>query len=336
MRSLTRTLVLAAAAVLAVPAMASAAPGAKRGVVVQRDARAGALVVATKTGSLLRVKLAKPNSIAMGSLVRVSGARISVVGHARSAKVRGVVVRRSRHSVALAGNGSVLAVASTSPPTTGQLVSTTVQVSSTELTDDDGQVQVEGDQVPGAEIRGTVLSVVGTTLRLTVPNFPAGLPIAIGTYALPSTLAVGTPVEARVTLGPDPANAANIVLTLVSLHVENGQQGDHQHGDHQHGSWVKAEGKVSALTDATATAPGSVTVDDADHGPVTFVILAGFGPLGVILGEFVDAKGTPGATATDKPTLVRLESSGDDSGDGGHTTTSGDSGSQSDDSATND
>ena len=185
MRNLTRTFVLAAVAALAVPAMASAAPGAKRGVVVQRDARAGALVVATKTGSLLRVKLAKPNSLAMGSLVRVSGARISVVGHARSAKVRGVVVRRSRHSFALAGNGSVLAVASTSPPTTGQVVSTTVQVTSNALTDDDGQFQVESDQAAGAEIRGPVLSADATTLQLTVTGFPAGLPIAIGTYALP-------------------------------------------------------------------------------------------------------------------------------------------------------
>jgi hypothetical protein len=314
MRSLTRTFVLAAVAALAVPAMASAAPSAKRGVIVQRDTKAGVVVVATTSGSLVRVKHAKPNRLAMGSLVRVSGTRISVVGHSRTAKLRGVVVRRGRHSFALAGNGSVLAVASTSPPATGQLVSTTVQVTSNELSDDDGQLEVESDHAPSAEIRGTVLSVDATMLHLTVNGFPAGLAIVLGTYALP-TLAFGTPVEARVALGPDPANAAGIVLTLVSLHVENGDQ---------HGSCVKAEGQVTAVVEATATTAGSITVAD-ENGDVTFVIPAGFGPTGVVVGDEVEAKGTAGATPADQPTLTRLESSGDNGGD--NQNSSGDDGS---------
>jgi uncharacterized membrane protein YgcG len=312
MRSLTRTFVLAAAAALAVPAMASAAaPSAKRGVIVQRDAKGGAVVVATKSGSLLRVKLAKPNHLAMGSLVRVSGSKISVVGHSRTAKLRGTVVRRSRHSFALAGNGSVLAVASTSPPAAGQVVSTTVQVTSNSLSDDDG-FQVESNQAPSAEIRGTVLSQDATTLHLTVYGFPpTGLALALGTVQVP-TLPVGTPVEARVALGPDQAGTG-IVLTLVSLRVENGQNG--QNGDHQHGSCVKAEGQVTNVQDATDTAPGTITVAD-ENGDVTFIIPAGFGPTGVVVGDEVDAKGTAGATPTDQPTLTRLESSGDNGGSG--------------------
>ena len=67
---------------------------------------------------------------------------------------------------------------------------------------------------------------------------------------------------------------------------------------------------------------------------MTFVIPAGFGPTGVAVGDQVEAKGTPGATPGDQPTLVRLESSGDNSAgqDGARTTAaranggSGDSG----------
>jgi hypothetical protein len=322
MRRLTPLLLLAALAALALPTIASAAASGKRGIVVQRDVRGGAVVLATRSGDLMRVKLAKPSRLAMGSLVQVSGARVSVVGHSRTAKLRGTVVRRGRHSFALAGNGSVLAVASTSPPTPGQVVSTTVQVTGNQLSDDDGHCRVESNDAPSAEIRGTVLAQDATTLQLTVNGFPAGLTIALGTVAIP-TLAVGTPVEARVALGPDPANPAGIVLTLVSLHVENGHHG------HEHGAFVKAEGQVTDVVEAGATTPGSITIAD-EHGDVTFVIPVGFGPTDVAVGDEVEAMGTPGATAADQPTLVRLESSGDDnsgdnggSGDGDHSDDSG-------------
>jgi hypothetical protein len=334
MRHLTRIVALAAVAAFAVPAMASAAPVAKRGIVVQRDVRGGAVVLATNSGSLLRVSLAKPKSLAMGALVQVRGAKVSVLGHSRKAKLHGVVVRRGKHSFALAGNGSVLAVASASPPATGAVVSTTVQVTPNALSNDDGQCQVESDQAPSAELRGTVLSQDATTLRLTVNGFPAGLTIALGTQTIPA-LAVGTPVEARVMLGPDPSNPDAIVLTLVSLRVEDGQQGDHRGGHHgDHGSFVKAEGQVTNVVEAgdTGGAPGSITVA-GEHGDVTFVIPAGFGPTGVMLGDQVEARGTAGATPTDQPTLVRLEShSGDNSqGDGGSDNGGGSGNSGSDD-----
>ena len=317
MRSLSRIVILAAVAALAVPALASAAPAAKikRGIVVQRDSHAGAVVLATRSGSLLRVSMAKPNHLAMGSLVQVRGTRVSVVGHAHKARLRGVVVRRSRHSFALAGGGSVLAVASMNPPAAGQTVSTTVQVTPTSLSDDDGQVEVENDQAASAEIRGTVASQTSTTLVLTVENFPAGLSIALGTVVVP-TLAQGTPVEAHVALGPDPANPANpaaIVLTLVSLRLDGGHNGEH--GDH--GSMVEASGLVTDLKPAGAAggAPGSITIAD-EHGNVTFIIPAGFDTTGIALNDRVDAKGSPGTTPGAQPLLVRLESADDESGHG--------------------
>jgi hypothetical protein len=215
MRNLTRIVALAAVAAFAVPAMASAAPVAKRGIVVQRDVRGGAVVLATPSGGLVRVSLAKPKSLAMGSLVQVHGTKVSVLGHSRRAKLHGVVVRRGKHSFALAGNGSVLAVASASPPATGAVVSTTVQVTPNALSNDDGHCHVDSNEAPSAELRGSVLSQDATTLQLTVNGFPAGLTIGLGTQVIPA-LAVGTPVEARVTLGPDPSNPAAIVLRAIS------------------------------------------------------------------------------------------------------------------------
>jgi hypothetical protein len=229
--------------------------------------------------------------------------------------VRGVVVRRGHHSFALAGNGSVLAVASATPPAAGQTVSTTVQVGPTALSDDDAQVSVESDHTASTEVRGTVLSQDATTLRLTVDGFPAGLAIALGTQTIPA-LAVGTPVEARVTLAPDTVSPDAVVLTLVSLRVDNGEHGSQNGG--QHGSCVKAEGQVTAVQEAgdTGGANGSITID-GEHGSVTFVIPAGFGATGVVVGDQVEAKGTAGATPTDQPTLTRLESQGGDQGDSG-------------------
>jgi hypothetical protein len=325
MRSLSRILVAVAVGALAAPALAGAAqtPGT-HGVVVQRDAKAGAVVVATRSGKLQRVKVAKPNRLAMGSVLQVTGTKVAVVGHSRTAKLRGVVVRRHRHSFALAGNGSVLAVTSPSPPTPGQQVTATVQVTPTALDDDDGNEEIDDNSVASAQVRGTVLSQDAATLHLTVAGFPSGLAIALGGMTIP-VLPVGTAVKARVALGPDPANPNAIVLTLVSLRLDNNGNNDDQH----EGDFVKAEGKVTAVTEAGPVGfdPGSITID-GEHGLVTFVIPAGFGPTGVVVGDEVEAKGTAAATADGQPTLTRLESkhdtnSGSGSGDddesgGGH------------------
>ena len=89
-----------------------------------------------------------------------------------------------------------------------------------------------------AELRGTVLSQDATTLRLERHRLPGRASRSRSARQTIPVIPLGTPVEARVTLGPDPANPAGIVLTLVSLHVEAGNQ----HGDHEHGDFVKAEG----------------------------------------------------------------------------------------------
>ena len=323
MRTLSKVLVAVAFAALAAPALAGAAQTARtHGIVVQRDAKAHVVVVATRNGTLQRIHMAKPNTLAMGTVLQVVGTKVSVVGHVHKAKLRGVVVRRHRHSFALAGNGSVLGVTSPTPPAPGEQVTATVQVTPTELDDDNGDEQVNQDQVANAEVRGTVMSQSPTELRLNVTGFPLGLAIAlVSTQPIPA-IPVGTPVEARVALGPD-ASGNGVVLTLVSLRLDdNGQNNDQQHGD-----FVKAEGKVMAVTEAGAL-PGSITIED-EHGLVTFIIPVGFGPTGVVVNDEVEAKGTPGPAATDQPTLVRLESKGgggDNNGGSGNGGDEGDNG----------
>ena len=134
MRSLSRILIAIAVGALVAPALASAAasPSGMRGVVVQRDAKAGVVVIATRTGSLKRIAMAKPGKFAMGTVLKVVGGKVTVVGHVHKAKLRGVVMRRHVKSFALNGNGSVLAVNSPSPPAAGQQVTTTVQVTPTD------------------------------------------------------------------------------------------------------------------------------------------------------------------------------------------------------------
>jgi hypothetical protein len=309
MRSLSRMLVAVAVGALAVPALAGAAQAPTvRGTVVQRDAKLGVVVIAGKSGKLQRIKVPAVSKIAMGSVLKVVGSKVTVVGKAHRAKLRGVVVRRHVHSFALAGNGSVLAVTSPTPPAPGEQVTTTVQVSPNAL-DDDGNEQVEAEDVARAEVRGTVMAQDATSLTLTVAGFPSGLVLALGAVTVP-VLAAGTPVEARVALGPDPQNPTAVVLTLVSLHVENGE-------NRGHGDRVRAEGTVLAVTEAGAVGlePGSITIR-GEHGDVTFVIPAGFGPSGVMVGDRVEARGTAATTVDGQPTLVRLESKSDNSGPG--------------------
>ena len=116
MKFLPPLLIAIAVGALTAPALAGAAASAPgtRGVVVQRDAKAHVVVIATRSGSLVRVNFARPNKLAMGTVLKLVGSKVTIVGHVHKAKLRGVVMRRHVHSFALSGNGSVLAVNSPS------------------------------------------------------------------------------------------------------------------------------------------------------------------------------------------------------------------------------
>jgi len=231
------SLVIAVAAVVAVwPASSGAAT--LRGVVVAKQH--GALLVASPSGS---VSLAWGRA-SIGARVAVSGGRATVVGRARSARIRGIVVRRvgstlflssNRHLVAVR-TGRVLASASdttpappagsTTPPPTAPTTPTTPApgtiVSSQVTIQSGGELDEESSQSLGqtnasALQVSAVVSAVGTgTVTLTV-----------GTQTLT------VPLPAGLTL------PASMVGQTVTLSVDlNGQssQGDESGGDDNGGS----------------------------------------------------------------------------------------------------
>src|SRR5947208_875633 len=95
---------LIAAASAALFAASPAAAAGFQGVVV---AKSGATLAVASSSGLVRTVHGRAH---VGSIVRVSGTHVSVVGTARRARLRGVVVRRVGSTQFLAAGGSLLAV----------------------------------------------------------------------------------------------------------------------------------------------------------------------------------------------------------------------------------
>lgn len=188
------------------PSTAGAASGG--GIVVGRQA--GLLLVASPSGLVRAVR----GNAALGSRV-VLGSQMRVVGHVRTATIRGVVVRQTGGMLFLSSASHLLAihvgagrrpavVSQTPSPAPGTVVTTQVGVSSSGLDEqseqDDGQMNASAMSVQAtvsAVAAGTVtLSVQGQTL--TVP-LPAGL-------TLPASL-VGQTVTIQVSLNGGNGNS---------------------------------------------------------------------------------------------------------------------------------
>ncbi len=201
---------LVAAAVLALwPAASGAATF--RGVVVAKQH--GVLLVATSAGTVHTVRAS--SSARLGSRVAVSGSSVRVVGRASRAEVRGVLVRKTTHTLYLSAGHRLLAVhssralASAADQPNGQLqagamVQSTVSFSGDDLEDDDTQVvgttnstQITAT-ITGVTAGAITVTVAGSTTPLTIP-LPAGL-------TLPSTL-VGQSITLAVDFSGGEAQA---------------------------------------------------------------------------------------------------------------------------------
>ena len=195
-------LTAAVAAVIGVwPAASSAATF--KGVVVAKQR--GTVLVASPAG-LVR---SATGSAAVGSRVVLSGSHATVVGRARTARIRGIVVRRVGSTVFLSSNRHLVAVhtarrlasASVTPPATGALqtgtiVSSQVTIQNGELDEDSTETVGQASDIPVQAVvsaigAGTVTLTVGTQ-TLTVP-LPAGL-------TLPASV-VGQTVTLSFSLG---------------------------------------------------------------------------------------------------------------------------------------
>ena len=232
---------LIAAAAVAFPAAAGA--GSFSGIVVAKQVRRHALVVASHTG-VVRVVHTHHLATRVGARVTVtarrlgdgtfSATKLSVRGRAHRARIHGVVVRRLRGRVLIAAGHSVLSIRSGrlfslqddhpgAQP--GDEVDETVTIDNGNL--DEDQVDEVG-HTQKLELEGSIVSVTAPTstadgeIVLQVGTSTIHVVVPAGTQ-LPS-LAPGQNVELKVTL-------SGTTFTLVKADEEDDNQGDDNQGD---------------------------------------------------------------------------------------------------------
>jgi hypothetical protein len=193
------------AAMVLVPTSSGATAGAPspRGVVVAHSR--GALLVATRSGRVVQVK----GHARIGS--RMVGRQ--AVGHAGRARIHGVVVARRGSTLFVASNRHLLAIrtgrhlagsGSSSGPTPGTVVTSTVAVHQNGQLDQQTQTQDGQDCSGTVQVQATVAAVGAGTITLTVNgqditvNLPGGL-------TLPQSL-VGQTVTVDVSIAQSSDN----------------------------------------------------------------------------------------------------------------------------------
>jgi len=180
---------------------------AHAGVVVAKQH--GTLLVASANGTVQAVR----GHASIGA--RLVGGR--VVGHARRARIHGVVVKRVGATAFLASNRHVLAVRSAdpTPAPTGSVVDTTVTVQPNGELEDENENEV--GQVAGSlQISATITAVGADTVTLSVNGRSL-------TVALPNGLTL-------------PASVVGQTVTFsVDVGRNDDDQGDDDNGGDQHG-----------------------------------------------------------------------------------------------------
>jgi hypothetical protein len=309
----TLFLVVATAAVLAIPATASAFSG----VAVAKDQARHSVVVASKSGVVRTVRApGKLASIRLGHGVTYSARRLSdgtfratsirSTGVAHRAVLRGVVVRNQQRlrRVLLSAGGTIVSVrapargfASSHGPRAGDRVEVRVKIGANGLQATSMTTIGHSGTV---ELEGIFLGVTSETLRLAVEQrgevfvaIPAG-------FQLPQ-LQPGDEIEAIVTV--DAAGA----FTLVSVQTDDENDGDHEGIGEDHGR-IEVKGAITQLGD------GTITVQSPGASPVSCAVPAGTDLSGFNVTDRVEMRC---ATVGGKLTLTRLRRD-DDGDDGGH------------------
>jgi hypothetical protein len=206
---------------LVLPVLALAAAGAAFWPAAGGAATFKGIVVAKQHGTLLvtspsGVVRAVSGRAAVGSRVAVSGRTVTVVGHARTALVRGIVVRRIGTTMFLSSNRHLLAIhgarrlagtaTSTTAPQPGAVVEAQVSVDNGDLEEQDEQ-EVGQANSSSIQVQATVSAVGAGTVTLNVQgqtltvNLPGGL-------TLPASL-VGQTVTISLSLDDNQGDDQN-------------------------------------------------------------------------------------------------------------------------------
>lgn len=302
-----------AAAVLAVPATASAFSG----VVIAKKPARDAFVVASRGGVVRTVRAPKRlGSVRVGQHLVFSAKRLSdgtfkagtlrFRGHVQRAALRGIVVRHRGSSYILSAGGSVLAVKALSRGFSalssrghraGDIVLGTVRIGRNGLTTRSFH---KVGHAGSLELEGIFLGVTDSgQLRLAVRHRGEVFVTVPEGFKLPN-LAPGDEIELVVTVD------ANGAFTLVSVQQDDEDENDGIHEEH---GKIEVEGTITDLTDS------SITVQSHRASPVTCAI-----PAGADLSHFkVDDRVEMKCRLVDgKLTLVKLEGEDDDDDGGGH------------------
>src|SRR5262245_34531039 len=194
---------------LALVASAAAAPGAGsfRGIVV--GAQKGTLLVTSSSGAVRAIR----GHVRIGARVSVSGGKLTVVGRAHRALIRGVVVRRhgnltflsaSHHMLVLHRAVRTVSSARDSRPPPGSVVRATVSI------DGHGELDEQGESVVGqqqeVEVQAVVTGVAAGSVTLTVNGQPVTIPLPSG-LTLPASI-VGTQVTLKLKFGAGTATVS--------------------------------------------------------------------------------------------------------------------------------
>jgi len=230
---MTKKLVLplVAAAAIAYPATAGAV--SFHGVVVGKQARRHALIVASSSG-VVRTVHSHHLATRVGARVAVSArrlsdgtfsaTRVSLHGRAHAARIHGTVAKRQHGRFLVAAGHSVLAVRG-SAPRPGTMVDVKVKTDDNELEEEDVDEVGEAQKL---ELEGTIMSVTAATasvdgeIVLQVGKSTIDVVVPAGTV-LPA-LKAGDNVELKVKL-------SGSTFTLVKADDEDDDQGDDDQGD---------------------------------------------------------------------------------------------------------
>jgi len=231
---MTKKLVLplVAAGAIAFPATAGAVTF--HGVVVGKQARRHALVVASQTG-LVRTVHTHRLATKVGARVAVnarrlsdgtfSAKRVTARGRAQRARIHGVVARRARGTFVVAAGHSMLTVRGSGPPP-GTVVDVRVRMDDDDL--DEEQIEEVGE-AQEIELEGKIGSVTPATatangeIVLLVGKSTIDIVVPAGT-TLPA-LKPGDNVEVKVFLKGD-------TFTLARTHREDDDDGGDGHDGH--------------------------------------------------------------------------------------------------------
>src|SRR5205823_7845882 len=177
-----RKLLALGVVLVALAGSAAAAPNLTsfRGTVV--GVHGGTLLVALPSGTVRAIA----GHARIGTRISFGGGRLTVLGHAHRALIKGVVVKRRANLTFLSAANHVLLVrtvrtlgsARDTRPAPGSLVQTTVAI------DDQGELDEQNEEVLGhqaeAEVQAVVTAVGPGSVTLTVNGQPLVIPLPAG------------------------------------------------------------------------------------------------------------------------------------------------------------